>query len=288
VYKPEKKITLTDDLTLYARWIKEKCTVTFDANGGTAGTMDAVTKAGGTEFEIPPCGFSFDGYHPYAGWGTSALGEVVYHPGDKITLTDDLTLYAKWSYPQTEFTLNGLKYESNSQISPTVSLTKYDGSKPTGDLVIPGSVTYGGTGYTVTTISNGAFLGCTGLTSVTIPSSVKTIGQEAFSDCTAMTHLISKATTPPTCGTQALDDINKWNCTLSVPEGCNSVYQQANQWKDFFFIDNDISGINSLAINKNLSVKSRYTLNGQQVSKPQRGLNIIRISNGTTKKIVVK
>ena len=189
VYKPEKKITLTDDLTLYARWIKEKCTVTFDANGGTAGTMDAVTKAGGTEFEIPPCGFSFDGYHPYAGWGTSALGEVVYHPGDKITLTDDLTLYAKWSYPQTEFTLNGLKYESNSQISPTVSLTKYDGSKPTGDLVIPGSVTYGGTGYTVTTIGNGAFLGCTGLTSVTIPSSVKTIGDGAFRDCTGLTSV---------------------------------------------------------------------------------------------------
>ena len=176
------------DLTVYALWIKENCTVTFKANGGT-GSMDAVTKAGGTEFEIPPCGFSFDGYHPYAGWGTSALGEVVYHPGDKITLTDDLTLYAKWSYPQTEFTLNGLKYESNSQISPTVSLTKYDGSKPTGDLVIPGSVTYGGTGYTVTTIGNGAFLGCTGLTSVTIPSSVKTIGDGAFRDCTGLTSV---------------------------------------------------------------------------------------------------
>ena len=143
-------------------------------------------------------------------------------------------------------------------------------------------------GEGVTTIGKWAFSGCSSLASFAFGSSVKTIGQEAFSDCTAMTHLVSKATTPPTCGTQALDDINKWNCTLSVPEGCNSVYQQANQWKDFFFIDNDISGINSLAINKNLSVKSRYTLNGQQVSKPQRGLNIVRMSDGTTKKVVVK
>lgn len=172
-------------LTLYARWAKENCTVTFKANGGT-GTMDAVTKAGGTEFEIPSCGFSFDGDHPYEGWATSALGEVVYHPGDKITLIDDLTLYAKWSYQQTEFTLNGLKYESNNETSPTVSLIGYDGSQPTGDLVIPGSVTYGGTEYTVTTIGNSVFWDCTGLASVTIPASVTTIGEGAFIFCTGL------------------------------------------------------------------------------------------------------
>ena len=195
-YNFDKKLTLSlnyifnenrFNLTLYARWAKENCTVTFKANGGT-GTMDAVTNGGGTEFEIPLCGFSFDGDHPYAGWATSALGEVVYHPGDKITLYDDLTLYAKWSYPQTKFTLNGLKYEPNNKTSPTVSLIGYDGSKPTGDLVI-GSVTYGGTEYIVTTIGIFAFSDCTGLTSVTIPANVKTIGNGAFSDCTGLTSV---------------------------------------------------------------------------------------------------
>ena len=187
-YKPGEKITLTDDQTLYARWAKENCTVTFKANGGT-GTMDAVTKAGGTEFEIPSCGFSLNDYHPYVGWATSADGGVVYRPGDKITLYDDLTLYAKWSYPHTEFTLNGLKYESNNETSPTVSLIQNDGSQPMGDLVIPGSVTYGGTEYTVTTIGFYAFDCCTGLTSVTIPSSVTTIGVGAFLNCTGLTSV---------------------------------------------------------------------------------------------------
>lgn len=74
-YNFDKKLTLSlnyifnenrFNLTLYARWAKENCTVTFKANGGT-GSMDAVTKDGGTEFEIPLCGFSFDGDHPYAG-----------------------------------------------------------------------------------------------------------------------------------------------------------------------------------------------------------------------------
>ena len=39
------------------------------------------------------------------------------------------------------------------------------------------------------------------------------------------------------CGAQALYDINKWNCQLSVPEGCLTAYQSADQWKEFFFVD---------------------------------------------------
>ena len=71
----------------------------------------------------------------------------------------------------------------------------------------------------VETIGNWAFSGCSSLNYFAFGSKVKTIGKEAFSDCTAMTKLISRAVTPPTCGSQALDDINKWNCTLSVPIG---------------------------------------------------------------------
>ena len=88
----------------------------------------------------------------------------------------------------------------------------------------------------VETIGNWAFSGCSSLDYFSFGSSVKTIGQEAFSDCTAMTRLISHATTPPTCGSQALDDINKWTCTLNVPSGCVSAYQSAAQWKEFFFV----------------------------------------------------
>ena len=66
---------------------------------------------------------------------------------------------------------------------------------------------------------------------------MQSIGKEAFSDCTAMTKLISHAMTPPVCNSQALDDISKWECTLSVPKGTVSSYQQAAQWKEFFFFD---------------------------------------------------
>ena len=92
-------------------------------------------------------------------------------------------------------------------------------------------------GDSVAVISDYAFSGCSSLEYFSFGSSVETIGKEAFSDCTNMSRLISKAETPPSCGTQALDDINKWNCTLSVPKGFSSVYQQADQWKEFFFIE---------------------------------------------------
>ena len=89
----------------------------------------------------------------------------------------------------------------------------------------------------VTAIGNWAFSGCSSLKNFSFGTHVKTIGKEAFSDCTAVTAITSKAQTPPTCGAQALDDINKWDCVLYVPEGYASSYQNADQWKEFFFIE---------------------------------------------------
>ena len=89
----------------------------------------------------------------------------------------------------------------------------------------------------VTSIGNWAFSGCSSLKFFTFGSEVKTIGQEAFSDCTAVTEITSRAITPPTCGNQALDDINKWECKLYVPKGYLTDYQAADQWKEFLFAE---------------------------------------------------
>ena len=89
----------------------------------------------------------------------------------------------------------------------------------------------------VTSIGNWAFSGCASLDYFEFGKNVESIEQEAFSDCTSVTNLISWASTPPTCGTQALDDINKWVCTLKVPKGVLPAYMAADQWKDFFFIE---------------------------------------------------
>ena len=89
----------------------------------------------------------------------------------------------------------------------------------------------------VTAIGNWAFSGCSSLKYFAFGTQVASIGQEAFSDCTGIVEVISKAKLPPACGSQALDDINKWECKLCVPKGYLAVYQVADQWKDFFFME---------------------------------------------------
>ena len=56
-------------------------------------------------------------------------------------------------------------------------------------LSIPETVVYDGTTYTVTSIGDYAFYGCTGLTSVTIGNSVISIGDHAFFDCSNLTSV---------------------------------------------------------------------------------------------------
>ncbi|MGN0223071.1 MAG: leucine-rich repeat domain-containing protein [Muribaculaceae bacterium] len=91
-------------------------------------------------------------------------------------------------------------------------------------------------GNGVKTIGKWAFSGCSAMTYFSVGSNVESIGQEAFSDCTGLTSFYSNSAVPPTCGDQALDDINKWECILYVIDDCIAAYQAADQWKEFFYI----------------------------------------------------
>ncbi len=86
-----------------------------------------------------------------------------------------------------------------------------------------------------------AFSGCSKIESFEFGRAVESIGEEAFSDCTAMVSMVSHNPVPPTCGNEALDDINKWECTLHVPADALYAYKAASHWKNFFFINDDVT-----------------------------------------------
>ena len=75
---------------------ENKFALNYDANGGT-GTMTPDTCFNGEKLTVKANGFTRDGYD-FTGWNTAADGKgTAYKPGDKLELTDSLTLYAQWN-----------------------------------------------------------------------------------------------------------------------------------------------------------------------------------------------
>ena len=79
-----------------------------------------------------------------------------------------------------DFASGGIYYQITG--SSTVSVTYYSSSynSYSGTVTIPSSVTYNGKTYQVTEVGQNAFAYSTGLTAVTIPNSVTTLGRQAF------------------------------------------------------------------------------------------------------------
>ena len=68
------------------------------------------------------------------------------------------------------------------------------------------------------------------LTKVTIPNSVTSIGEEAFSDCSVLAEMTVLATVPPTITAKTFYKINL-QVKVSIPEGSKDAYMADENWK---------------------------------------------------------
>ena len=139
----------------------------------------------------------------------------------------------------------------------------------------------------VTSIRESVFYGCSGLTSVTIPSSVTYIGKSAFSGCSGLTSVYVSWPFPIQADNVFYyADVSK--CTLFVPKGTRQDYFLADGWGDFGkIIEYEPTGIDNVNITTGAKEVSRYTVGGQRLASPAKGLNIVKYSDGTTRKIMV-
>ena len=139
----------------------------------------------------------------------------------------------------------------------------------------------------VTEIGDYAFCG-SGLTSLTLPSGVTKIGSSAFSGCSGLTSIYVYAEKLPNMGNDVFDGCDAKKCTVYVPKGTYDDY-----WlSEFGYFENivefEATGINNVITSNDAKEHSRYSVNGQRLSAPAKGLNIVKYSDGSVKKVAVQ
>lgn len=140
----------------------------------------------------------------------------------------------------------------------------------------------------ITSIGWEAFSGCSGLTSLSFPSGITSIGGYAFSGCSGLTSIYVYAEKLPNMESDVFDGCDAKKCTVYVPKGTYDDY-----WlSEFGYFENivefDPTGINNVITSNDTKELSRYSLNGQRLSAPTKGLNIVKYSDGSVKKVVVQ
>ena len=115
------------------------------------------------------------------------------------------------------FTVGNLNYSLNDDgVSVTVT-GHVNGTAATGELVIPESVEYYGTPYTVTVIADNALSGCSGLTgSLVIPETVTSIGATSFYGCSGFTGDLTIPNSVTYIGTRAFSHCTGFSEELTI------------------------------------------------------------------------
>ena len=161
----------------------------------------------------------------------------------------------------------------------SIDRSAFEGCSGLTSLTLPSSVT---------AIGGSAFEGCSGLTSLALPSSVTAIGGSAFEGCSGLTSIYVSWESPLSIAASTFKDANTEKCILYVPKGTYDDYWLSN-WGIFAnIVEYDATGIDHITTSGEAKEISRYAADGQRLEVPAKGLNIVKYSDGSVKKVVVQ
>lgn len=134
-----------------------------------------------------------------------------------------ITASTSWAY---DFIVDGIYYNYNGD-GETVSVTykNKDYDSYSGSVVIPSTVTYDGTTYSVTSIGEAAFQNCIEMTSLTISNSITSISRYTFYNCEKLTSAIIPESVTEV-GESAFQNCLKMT-SLTIGESVTSINQYA-------------------------------------------------------------
>ena len=128
---------------------------------------------------------------------------------------------------------------------------------------------------------------CSSLTSVNISSSVTSIGERVFENC-SLSSVYVYAETPPSISANAFEGCDSKNCTLYVPKGTYDAYW-LSEWGIFEnIVEFDATNIRNIVAEPEVQENARYAVNGQRLTAPVKGINLVKYNNGRVKKEIVK
>ncbi|HJJ42050.1 MAG TPA: InlB B-repeat-containing protein, partial [Methanocorpusculum sp.] len=119
--------------------------LTFDKNGGTAGTMYKQGFKAGLNKKLTPNAFVKTG-HTFEGWSDTPDGDISYEDEQSITIYADKTIYSVWKANVTNITLNNSSAETPTYV---VNIT-YNSNSFNKTLQPPSYEGYGFKGYNST------------------------------------------------------------------------------------------------------------------------------------------
>ncbi len=134
-----------------------------------------------------------------------------------------------------------------------------------------------------------AFYDCSGLTSLNLPAGITKIYDFAFNGCRGLTSIYVYAEKVPEIGRNVFDGFYAKKCTLYVPMGTRDDYRLSD-FGDYFenIVEFDATGIDKTTTSTDVEEVARYSVNGQRLSAPTKGLNIVKYSDGSVKKVAVR
>ena len=241
----------------------------------------------------------------YAFNDCSGLKEV------RFCINDNIDTYLIKGHPYIDVDC-GIKYYINDKEITSIEIPSnvttlgnyvFQGCSRLTSLTLPAGITrigkgafWGCSGLTslnlpagITSIDYGTFWGCSGLTSLTLPAGITWIGSDTFKQCSGLASIYVYAEKVPKIGSNVFEGIDAKKCTLYVPMGTYDDYW-VSDFGDYFenIVEFDATGIDKTTTSTDVEEVARYSVNGQRLSAPTKGLNIVKYSDGSVKKVAVR